>query len=236
MKNALLRLMNFQNWTIILLMAVLTACIDKTEAPEPTIPGYVNLYNAAADGTSLDIYFNNTDTKVNQNPFDYSKYSGYLNFPVGSNTVKFNEYNTTTKVAEKTFNVVELKAYSLFVIYEDAQLGTLLLEDVSPEVTTGNARVRLVQISPDSPALDIAITDDKTYFSNTAFKSASSYIEIPANGTEKDFKIIKSGTDSVISTVKLKLDETKYYTLVAKGFFHPPTGNNNKVTLQLIPN
>src|SRR5436190_650384 len=117
MKNSFLRLMNFRNWTIFISLIVLTACVDKTEVPEQQPVGYVNLYNAAADGTSLDIYLN--DTKVNGTPFDYSKLSGYLNFPVGSNTIKFNSYNTTTKVLEKTFSVAEFKAYSLFVINEE---------------------------------------------------------------------------------------------------------------------
>ncbi len=191
MKNASLRPMNFKNWIIFVSMIVVTACIDKTETPEPTPGGYVNLYNAAADGTSLDIYLN--DTKVNSSPFDYSKYTGYVNYPVGSNTVKFNLYNTTTKAVEKTFTVAELKAYSLFVINEeDGQLAPLFLLDSSAEATAGKARLRFIHLSPafapnPTVILDLKVTGstDAPFFSNKSYKSASDFIKkIETGNTE----------------------------------------------------
>jgi len=233
--------MNFQNWTIILLMAVLTACIDKTETPEPTIPGYVNLYNAAADGTSLDIYLN--DTKVNSSPFDYSKYTGYLNYPVGSNTVKFNLYNTTTKAVEKTFNVVELKAYSLFVINEeDGQLAPLFLLDSSAEAAAGTARLRFIHLSPSfapdpTVVLDLKVTGstDAPFFSNKSYKSASYFIEVPSK--TYSFDLINKADGTVLTTLAdVNLESAKYYTIIARGFVKLPEGKNNKITLQLLKN
>jgi hypothetical protein len=150
MKNAYLRMMNFKNWPIIIALAVvLIACIDKTEAPEPTPVGFVNLYNAAADGTSLDIYLNDIQSKVNSAPFDYSKYSGYLSFPTGNSTLKFNKYNTDTKVLEDTIRVNEDKAHSFFVINEGAKLSTLFIEDVSEFATATTARLRFIHLSPN---------------------------------------------------------------------------------------
>jgi len=241
MKNAFLRLMNFQNLTIILLMVILTACLDKTETPASTPTGYVNLYNAAADGTSLDIYLN--DSKVNTTPFDYSKYSGYLNFPTGNNTVTFNQYNTTTKLVEITFKVTESKAYSLFTINEeDAQLATLFLLDSSAEANAGKSRLRFIHLSPSfapdpTVVLDLKETGstESPFFSNTSYKSASPFIEVASK--TYSFDLINKADGTILTTLTdVNLESAKYYTIIARGFVKLPEGENNKITLQLLKN
>ena len=233
--------MNFQNWMIVAAMISLTACLDTKDAPEPTPVGYINLYNAAPnDGSSLDIYLN--DNKVNTTAFDYSKYSGYLNFPAGSNTLKFNQYNASTKLLESTFNVDADKPYTFFIINEGTQLSTLILKDSSGVATAGKARLRFIHLSPNPSLLvdlnlKVADTPDSTFFEGKSYKSASEFIEVPSKIYSLD--LINKADGSVLTTLAdVNLESAKYYTIIAKGFDPGkiPTGNNNKITLQLLKN
>jgi hypothetical protein len=232
--NKFPELMKFQNWTIIAIVFTLSGCIK--DVAEPTPIGYMTIYDASPDAPSLDIYLN--DGKINTGAFTFSNNSGYLNISEGVNNLKFNSYNTSTKLLEVSINVVADSLYSLFIVNGGNQIEAWKIRDLSPVASAGKARVRFINLSPDSPTLKITNTEDSSsVFTGQSYRTASEFIEIPADGTANSLNIVDIDSDKVLTTVdNLPLEPAKYYTLVAKGFLHPPTGNNNKLTLQILGN
>ncbi len=224
-----------QNWLIFVIALALTACID--DVVESTPVGYVSIYNASPyEGSSLDIYLN--EKKINAAVFDYSKYSGYLNFNEGSNTLKFTTSGTTTTMTEQSINVIADKTYSVFVLNDGTQFSVLSLSDISPLAVPDKSRVRFINLSPDSPAVDIVITNNAAspVFIGHNYKSFSEYIEMDSQ--VYSFDVINQADGTVLASVpNIVLASGKYYSLVAQGFSSaPPVGNNNKLTLKLLTN
>jgi hypothetical protein len=80
----------------------------------------------------------------------------------------------------------------------------------------GKAHVRFIHLSPDAPAVDVAVTSGPILFSNVAFKEASSYLPVDA-GTY-DLQVRLAGTTTVaLSVPGVTLDAGKVYTVFAEG-------------------
>ncbi len=239
MKNIFLKAKKKQRWIMgitgfVVASLVLVACIG--DPVEPTPVGYVALYNAAAyEPSSVDIYMNGG--KINSTKFDYSKFSGYLNFTQGTSALQFTTQGTTTKLAERTFSVEGGKAYSVYVINQGTQFDTWLLKDSSALVSTDSSRVRFINLSPDSPELDLVVsgTTSPRLFGNHAYKTASQFKSIKAN--TYSFDIVKAD-GTVLATVSGNILATgKYYSIIAQGFTSTrPEGNNNSLGLKLLNN
>jgi hypothetical protein len=211
------------------------SCVKDSDIPTPTGIGYVNVYNVSPEAPSLDIYLN--ATKINSSSFDYSKYSGYLNFTSGSNILEFYKYNTTTKLVGTTINVKEGKPYTFFVYDSASQLKTWFLRDSSAVAAAGQSMVRFINLSPDAGEVSLKITSDtgSPIFAGKPFRSASQFIGIESK--IYSFDLVDDATGTVLTTVdEINLASGGYYTILTRGFVSPPSGNTNQITFQVLTN
>lgn len=210
----------------------LASCMDEdTPSVEPVPLGYVSIYHAAPDAPPLDILVDNS--KVNNKPFDYTTYSGYLNFRTGSRNVKFNSFNAANALADVTFNVAEGKAYSLFVINTLSGIEPLVVVDSAAAPSTGKAMIRFVQLSPDAPSVNVTAKDGTALFPSTSFKQATDFKEIDAKSYSFDVKSEATG-EVVLSSNEVALRPGGYYTIVTRGFANPPAGNTNVLSVEIL--
>jgi Domain of unknown function (DUF4397) len=236
MKHTFFKLMKVKSWVIASTVIILAACIEKGPEPEPA--SYVRLYNASPDSPGLDVILN--DTKLTNASFDYAEYSGYLNFPVGANNVKFNQFGTTTKLLERNLTTQVDRSYTLFVINTAPQLDVWMLRDSSALATQEKARLRFVNLSIDAGDVDVIVnetnpTNNAILFADRSYKTATQFIEVEP----KTYSISvrrKSDGQELATATNLTIDAGRYYTLTARGFASMPVGNNNKTTLHLIIN
>src|SRR5690606_26363306 len=83
----------FSKWRSIFfsvaLLVLLTSCLDDDDnlVTEPVEVAYVSIYHAAPETAPLDIVVDGR--MINRNPFDYTSYSGYLNFFTGNRDILF---------------------------------------------------------------------------------------------------------------------------------------------------
>lgn len=240
MKNNFLKQLIVYTSILAGMALVLTACLP--DPPEATLLGYVNIYNAYPDANgSLDVYLNGTQINKNQNqtsgtPFEYSKNSSYLNFNTGVNNLKFNQYNTQTKLLERDLSIETDGVYSLFLIKGDSGLAARFVRDKSDQATTTTSRIRFAQLSPDAPALDLVFKDSASLFVNSSYKSISEFFSFKSGTYSFQLKTSADGTALNTDEIKFTLEAGKYYTIIAQGYTSSVTGNNNKITLKLIPN
>jgi hypothetical protein len=216
------------------LVFFVSGCLDnKDDNVQPVPVGYVSLYHAAPNAPGLDISVDNR--KINSQPFDYSSYSGYLNFYTGNRHVTVSAVNANNALADTTIDVQEGKAYSVFIINRFANIETLVVRDSAAIPASGKAMVRFVQLSPDAPALDVKIAGSSgdSWFTNAPFKQASAFKEVDAS--TYSFEIHQAGSSDVLATVNsATLNPGGYYTIVARGFVNPPSGNTNVFSVEIL--
>lgn len=217
------------------LLVFLASCMDDDDGMvnEPVEVAYVSIYNAAPDAPDLDIVVDGR--VINRNPFDYTSYSGYLNFFTGTREIKFRAANANNALVDTTFSLENGKAYSLFAVNTLPDVEALLVVDTAAAPASGKAMVRFVNLSPDAPAFDLAATQGVTSaeFADKGFKEATAYTEIGAD--TYTFEVKNTGSSDVVVAAKdVEILPGRYYTIITRGFVNPLAGNNNVLSVEVL--
>ena len=214
----------------------LTSCLnDQGVTPEPVPTAYVAFYHASPDAPDFDIIIDNQ--RANSQPFKYNNYSNYLTFNTGSTKIKFTPVNAANAYIDSTLTFKEDKLYSLFAINRLQNIELLVIQDSVMTPATGKAGLRVIHLSPDAPAIDVATTGNSstTVATNLNFKGNTLFKDVTTG--IQTFQVKQTGTNEVLLNVPdLTLESGKTYTLLLRGFKTPPTGNTNLLSGQLIRN
>lgn len=215
-------------------LLLLTSCTNDDDAyvNQPVEVAYVSIYHAVPDAPEFDVVVDNR--VINVNPFDYTSYSGYLNFYTGNRNIRFNAVNADNALIDTTFNFEDGKAYSLFAINRLSDIQALLVVDSAGVPAAGKAMVRFVHLSPDAPAFNVSVEGDSAaLFQAQSFKDATQFTELGA-GTYSFDITDANGQDLILSAKDVEIAPGRYYTIIARGFANPPQGNTNVLSVQVL--
>ncbi len=205
----------------------------------------LTVVHASPNAQGVDVYVG--DTKANVSTLSYSNSptatSNVTSFELNAGTqkLKVTPAGNTAPLIELSQNLEGNKDYSLFVINSSTNPGistikSLFLTDDFKAPAAGKGKVRFIHLSPDGPAVDITAVNGSVsnrIFENKAYESASDFIELDAN--TYNLEVRKAGTaDKVTTLPPLPLMAGKIYTIIAKGFVQPPSGNSNTLNVQII--
>ena len=215
----------------------LTGCLDSDmdDAPEPKPVAYVSFYHGAPDAPDFNVSVD--DEKINSQAFKYSNASNYLSLTTGNHEIAFTPVTATTALVDTTFNFKEDKVYSLFTAGSQQDIDILVVEDSLITPGTSKAGVRLINLSPDAPTVDVVMAGGgaSPLFQGIEFKENSAFIPV-TDGTHS-FVVKETGTENVlVPATSLSLEPGRNYTLIVRGFQTPPTGNSNVLALQIVRN
>ncbi|CAM3484759.1 DUF4397 domain-containing protein [Pontibacter korlensis] len=99
---------------------------------------------------------------------------------------------------------------------------------------SGKAHVRFVHLSPDAPNVDVVVQGGPVLFSDMEFKEASAFTPVDAGSYTVEVQPVNSDDAAVSAT--LNLQSGKIYTVFARGFLSPPSGNMNMLGAEVIEN
>jgi hypothetical protein len=141
----------------------------------------------------------------------------YVGVTPGSRKITLLKRNTRDTIRTGTFNLVNDKYYSLFVVDAAPSPNFLFVEDVIAAPAANKARVRFVNLNPEAGALSLIANSgaDTLLFDNIAYKTATPFTDL--SGT-KSYKFeIKSGATSkaIVQNIEIKSNGT--YTIWANG-------------------
>ena len=199
----------------ITLSVALVSCTKNNDTMPEHISG-LSVIHASPTTEKFDFFVDNT--KVNTADFAYTNKIGYLNLISGNRKFIITKKGVTTPILSDTMTVKPGVGYSLFVIDKIETLKYLLLTDDLTQPVTGKARVRFVNVSPDAPALNLAIGGSTTdLFTNKAFKGFSAFESIDA-AEKVTFNVKNKETGAVEATIAdVKIEAGKIYTIWVKG-------------------
>lgn len=218
---------------VVALVLILTSCLDDDDqAAEPLPVAYVSIFHESPDAPSLDVYVDGRTV----NRLEFTDYTGYLNFYTGDRNFKISSFNASNSLVDTTVNFTDGGFYSVFIVNNLSNVETLAVRDSSNAPAPGKAKIRFINLSPDAPNLDVALDDGTSnLFTGQAFKTPSDFIEVDA--TSSAFIVRAAGeTEELVSIPDIDMQEGKFYTIIARGFISPPSGNSNLLSIEIIKN
>jgi hypothetical protein len=229
-----------KKWMKIMLLAILPALVltscddDDDDDMGLNETASVMVVHASPDAPGVDLLIDNT--KVNTAALNYPDNTGYLDVQAGRRNVKVNAAGTSTTVIDANVDLTRDMNYSIFAINTLSAIEPLVLTDDLTAPASGRAHVRFVHLSPDAPAVDIAVAGGgPVLFSNRAFKSFTPFAPVDA-GTY-DLEVRVAGTNIVALEVPgVQLSSGRIYTIFARGFLEAPEGNDNNLGAEVIIN
>jgi hypothetical protein len=136
----------------------------------------------------------------------------------GPRTVRVNVAGTMTTVIKADVTLRPRTFYSVFAVNEVAKIEPLVLVDDLTPPAPGKVKVRFVHLSPNAPAVDIAVAGGgPVVFPNVAFKGATEFASIPAGTYNLEVRVAGS-PDPVLGLPPITVEDGKIYTVFAKGF------------------
>jgi hypothetical protein len=209
---------------VCLLSALLSSCLKNNNSYYAPPVAYVTFIQASTNEPPLDFYMNNN--KVNLAPINYGTGLDYFRAYTGKRTLSFYSAGTMTQLYSDTATLNVNVAYSVFLTDASATSASpsiLLLTDSVNKPASGKANIRFVNVSPDAPAVDLAVQDSAAFVSNKAYKGYSSFLPMQG-GKTYTFNVLQHGTNTVLATLSnVQISTGLVYTL----WFHGVASSSN---------
>lgn len=191
----------------------LMGCDSNDNPVAPTPQARVMAVHASPDAPAVDLVVDGT---VAGTGLAFPNNTPYLNVPAGTRNVKVNVAGTTTTVINANLPVSGGTSYTVFASDVVANIGAVVLTDDLTAPASGKAHVRFVHLSPDAPAVDVAVQGGPVVFANKAFREYSAFT--PVDGGTYNLEVRVAGTSTVALPLNnITLQAGKIYTVFAKG-------------------
>ncbi|PGZ97413.1 hypothetical protein COE51_14025 [Bacillus pseudomycoides] len=180
---------------------------------EHSLPSNVRILHASPDAPTVDIVINGQ--KVVKN-ISFKQYSPYLSLTQGQYRVDIVPVGDETPIFSALVPVMGNHVYTLAIAGNVDKLQLLPLTDNTP-LPYGQAKIRFVHLSPDTPEIDVALKDGEKLFEKVAFKQATDYLQVSPGVA--DIEVTVAGTKNVVLTIpEVKIEGNKIYTIAALGY------------------
>lgn len=186
-----------------------SACNDDDETRQAS----VMIVHASPDAPAVDLLVNNSKVASG---VTFLQNTNYLKTDEGTTNIKVNAAGTNTSVINADVDLDGDKSYSVFAVNTLSKIEPLAFEDNLTSPASGKAHVRFIHLSPDAPAVDIALRGGAVVFPNVAFKTGTAFAPLDAGSYKLDVRL--AGTSTVaLPLPDITLEAGKIYTVYAKG-------------------
>lgn len=181
-----------------LLSLLLTSCLKTNKNTYAPPTALVSFVQASPDEPPLDLDLNTT--KVNNDALNYGDHLDYFSAYAGQRAVNIFNHGTLNTIVSTSETLNPNTAYSIFLANLATKPELILLTDTLNKPAGGYASLRLVNVSPDAPAVDLVIQGGAVVVANKGYKGYSSFVPV-AGQANYTFNIVKTGTNTVLATL-----------------------------------
>jgi len=215
-----------------LLLLSFSSCLkDNNNYYNPPV-GYLNVVQASPDEPQLNFFLNNN--QVNNWPFQFGDYTGYIRAYTGTRTANFDNAATMGQLLSGSVVINQNQYYSLFLANTSASPQYLLLTDTLNQPASGQAGVRFINLSPDAGAVDFSVQGSSTNINNRGFLGHSVFVPVAA-GTYS-LQVKTTGTSTVLaSSTGVNLSAGALYTVWLQGLKAGTTATD-KLSITVMTN
>lgn len=212
------KIISLQKLAIVALsFSVFASCSKDENNSTPAAKAKVMVVHASPDAPAVDLLVD--ATKLNTAPLSYLSNTGYLDVTAGTRNIKVNVANSSINVINADVTVESSKNYSIFAIDSFSKISAIVLGDDLTAPAPGKAHLRFVHLSPNAPAVDIAVTGGNvlTGFGNKAFKTFTAFTSLDSGRYNLEVRLANT-TIVALPLPNITLQAGKIYTVFAKGF------------------
>jgi len=194
---------------------------DEGMTETTTGPGsQVRVVHAVPDAPNVDVY---VDDEALLEDVPFRAVSEYYAVDSGDHDVRITAAgDPDTVVFEDTMSVPAEATLSIVAYGQldgDAIEVTAFEDDASP-AEDGQSRVRAVHLSPDAPAVDVAVAgESEPLVSGLEFGSASEYATVPAG--DYTLEVRPAGESEAVASFDVSLQSGTGYSAFAMGYLQP---------------
>lgn len=217
-----------------LIITAFSSCSqDDDDCPAPNVlaVAHASVVNALPGSQPVNFYFDGN--MVNYYGLPYGAGLDYINAYTGKRTIDVYDTQTNQRVTSGSVDFFDGKAYSVFLTGTETTPNLLVINDDLDQPSSGNAGVRLINLSADAPAVDLVIKQGPTLATNISYKGSSTFNKI-AGANSYDIEIRQSGTDKVLSSLQnVKFRNGSLYTVLLEGQQFTNDGHVLTIKVQL---
>ncbi len=183
-------------------------------------PTRLRAVNAIPDGPSVDVLVDNSTVFSN---LAFTTVTPYTGATAGSHDIKVVPTGSTTAVIDTTQVLQPNRDHTFIAAGTMSSPTSLLLVDDNTLPSSSQARVRFVHVSPNAPAVDVAVTGNGVLFSNVSFLSVGNYITV--NAATVNLEVRQAGTSNVLLSIpNVTLSGSTVFTIFIMGLLNgtPP--------------
>jgi hypothetical protein len=176
---------------------------------------FIRLINVLPKKISLDIYINGAKFISN---FIYKESTQYLTLPSGIHFVEIFKTNDQSKpIHSEQITLLTEQNYTIAIGHNLDRISLFSYMD-NNSLTQGEAKIRFINLSPNSPNLDFAVKagEGDVVFPNVPYLKASEYLSISPMTVNLEIRL--TGTKMIIFPLyQSKFEENIVYDLISVG-------------------
>lgn len=134
----------------------------------------------------------------------------------GQRAIRVNVAGTSTTVISAAPRLARNTFYTVWAANQVAAIEPVVTVDDLTPPAVGLAHARFVHLSPNAPAVDIAVTGGPVVWGNASFKDATAFTPLPAGTYDLEVRLAGSNT-VVLPLPGIRLERGRIYTFYAKG-------------------
>lgn len=164
---------------------------------------------------------------ININPLAYTDELDTAQVPPGTANIAFYKSGSAASdlVLSASVDLSNGGSYSLFLADTLKNPEYLLVSNNITAPPAGMANIKFVHLSPDEPAVDLAIHAGSVLFSNISFKGYTDFSSLKAD-TSYNFEVRPKGASIVLVTLPgITLSAGISYTVYLRGLANTISGN-----------
>ncbi|GAA4793141.1 hypothetical protein GCM10023231_21680 [Olivibacter ginsenosidimutans] len=207
-------------FSVIIATLFLSSCLKDNDGENGDIPAaLVSFVHSSPDAGELIVGVNGY--QVNTQSFKFGDRIIYQYVYPGGNQFQINDASSNKKLDAKNWNLEGGACYSIFAVDRLDTIQLLGVKDfyVNDVPKDGFAKVRFINLCPDSVSLDLKANDiDTLLASQKKFKQNTTFGDIKADdNTSYDITIVNHATGSPLHKTTFKPKQGQYYTIMAAG-------------------
>lgn len=187
-------------------------CMPDFRARVPQ--AHIRILHASPDTPAVDVYANG---KPLVRRLRFKEFTEYLSVPPGRYNIRVYPAGTTQKpIVNTNFEIMDSRIYTVAAIGKMPEVSLMAISDPRRMIPGGKVLLRFSHLSPDAPAVDVALKYGTNLFRNIQYKQTTQYLET-APGMY-NFVIKLTGTDKqVLYVPNIHLRPNRMYTIYAVG-------------------